>query len=247
MTASPFQQHKRVIVPLVLLSIVTNVALQSSVEFVRDGTFQPAARWVEAITVPCILADGGAAKQDQIGNLSKVTAALQGPVAPAMLNLPWLPLSALNSVLAKAGQRQTDISAFNGNQACHNLIVPRGGGAPPRLDQVTFSINPGECLAIIGASGSGKSSLLLALAGIQPAPIGAVLMDQSDVRTLSHATVSAQVGYLPQQAELFDGTLSQNICAFDPNPDDARIVEAAKTAGCPGARHLCQSKVFVFG
>ena len=128
----------------------------------------------------------------------------------------------------------TDLDAFEGGLRVENVIVPAGGGAPPRLDRISFRLEPGECLAIVGDSGSGKTTLLTALAGLQPAPIGAVLLDESDVRSLSPATRARSLGYLPQRAELLPGTVAQNIASFDPQPDDARIQQAARTAGIHG-------------
>ncbi|MEO0356783.1 MAG: ATP-binding cassette domain-containing protein [Pseudomonadota bacterium] len=143
-------------------------------------------------------------------------------------------LARLDKVFAATGNHQTTIADLSGALSCQNLVFPRGNGAPPRLEKVSFALEPGECLAILGASGSGKSTLLSALAGIQPAPIGSVLFDETEVKSVSVETATQHLGYLPQQAQLFSGTLAENICSFDPNPNDERIVEVAKTAGVHG-------------
>ncbi len=128
----------------------------------------------------------------------------------------------------------TEIPDLSGSLRCETLIFPRGGGAPPWLDRISFALKPGECLAIVGPSGSGKSTLLEAMAGISPCPIGAVFLEESEVRSLPPATLVQHIGYLPQRATLFPGTLADNICGFDPAPEDAQIVAAAKTAGVHG-------------
>ena len=124
--------------------------------------------------------------------------------------------------------------ALSGALRADNLIIPRGGGAPPRLDRVSLTLEPGECLAIVGNSGSGKTALLQALSGVAPAPIGSVFLDESEIRGLTVRDLYASVGYLPQQAGLMSGAISDNIACFDQAQDDARIVAAAKAAGVHG-------------
>lgn len=143
-------------------------------------------------------------------------------------------LRRLEQEAAASAAQATQIPDLSGGLRCENLIFPRGGGAPPRLDRVSFALQPGECLAIVGASGSGKTTLLEAMAGISPSPVGAVFLDESEVRSLPPATLARQIGYLPQRAVLFPGTLAGNICGFAAAPRDAQIVDAAKTAGVHG-------------
>ncbi len=142
--------------------------------------------------------------------------------------------SEMRKDLKKIHVNPTEVSELSGSINCEGLIYPRGGGAAPRLDRVSFSLEPGECLAIVGDSGSGKTTLLHALCGIDPCPIGATFLDQSEVRTLGPFTIKKAIGYLPQQAQLLKGTLAQNISCFSPDPDDEKIIIAAKTAGVHG-------------
>jgi len=128
----------------------------------------------------------------------------------------------------------TDIAELSGSIAAQGLIFPRGGGAPPRLDRISFEVPAGKCLAVVGSSGGGKTTLLEALSGIAPCPIGSVLLDETDIKTLPVDSLSKHVGYLPQHAHLFHGTLSDNISGFSSHPDSGRIVAAAKTAGVHG-------------
>ncbi|MEL7012687.1 MAG: ATP-binding cassette domain-containing protein [Pseudomonadota bacterium] len=141
---------------------------------------------------------------------------------------------ALSSVVLPQPNAPTPMDTLSGALRADGLIFPRGGGAAPRLDRVSFSLKSGECLAIVGRAGSGKSTLLKALSGIEPAPIGAVFLDESELRALSKEDLFRVVGYLPQRAELNTGTIAEAISCFDPDPDTAAIVEATKLAGVHG-------------
>lgn len=129
---------------------------------------------------------------------------------------------------------RTDIANLSGAILADNLIVPRGPGAPPRLDRVTFSVGAGECLAILGEAGSGKTTLLHALCGVEHAPIGAVRYDQSDIRTLPADRMNEVVGYLPQGVSMLRGTIADNISRWAPDRNDEKIVDAARMAGVHG-------------
>ncbi len=140
----------------------------------------------------------------------------------------------LSGLPAHVPSHSTAIETLSGKLRCDGLIVPRGGGAPPRLDRISFDLPAGACLAIVGPSGSGKSTLLEALSGVAPSPIGTVWMDESEVSTLPRISQTAHIGYLPQQAQLYHGTLAQNICGFAETATDREIVAAAKIAGVHG-------------
>ena len=131
-------------------------------------------------------------------------------------------------------QEGTTIPALSGALRCEQLVFPKGGGAPPRLDRISFELPAGSCLAIVGASGSGKTTLLEALSGSAPCPIGAVWLEDTEVKTLPAASRTLHLGYLPQQAQLYRGTLAENIASFAPNAADDMVIEAAKTAGVHG-------------
>lgn len=108
-------------------------------------------------------------------------------------------------------------------------IVPPGSRTPV-VRNVQFALAPGEALGIVGPSGSGKSSLARALLGVWPTASGTVRLDGADVADWERGELGPHVGYLPQDIELFEGTVSDNICRFEA-PDSNRIVAAAHLAG----------------
>ena len=129
---------------------------------------------------------------------------------------------------------QTAISELDGTLKAEKLIFPSDHGAPPRLDRVSFVLEPGQCMVIAGASGSGKTTLLKALAGIIPCPIGAVYLDESEMRGLSDQDLFQHVGYLPQLAPILPGTIAENISCFSNETRDEDVVAAAKITGMHG-------------
>ena len=129
---------------------------------------------------------------------------------------------------------QVETIDLTGKIVVSDLTVPGHGGQAPRLERMNFQVKPGECVAIMGESGSGKSTLIEAMTGIAPAPIGNCFLDETDVRTLGPETRNTSLGYVPQSGHIFPGTIAENIARFSPDPDDERVLEAAKIAGVHG-------------
>ena len=98
------------------------------------------------------------------------------------------------------------------------------------LQGVEFNLQAGDGLGVIGPSGSGKTSLARALVGIWPILKGSVRLDGSTLDQWVDSERGNFVGYLPQDVELFDGTVAENICRFQPNPDLVDIIKASKLA-----------------
>lgn len=98
------------------------------------------------------------------------------------------------------------------------------------LKNLNFAIAAGECIAVIGPSGSGKSTLARLLVGVWPAMAGAVRLDGADLYRWSKDQLGPHLGYLPQDIELFDGTVAENIARFG-EVDSAQVIAAAKKAG----------------
>src|SRR5664280_1038478 len=99
------------------------------------------------------------------------------------------------------------------------------------VQDVTFALQAGNGLGVIGPSGSGKSSLVRALVGVWQPFRGKVRLDGAALDQWSSDVLGRHVGYLPQDVELFAGSVAQNICRFDPDASAESIIAAAKEAG----------------
>jgi ATP-binding cassette subfamily C exporter for protease/lipase len=100
----------------------------------------------------------------------------------------------------------------------------------PIVKGVSFAIQPGDVLGVIGPSGSGKSTLARLLVGVWPSMMGKVRLDGADIYAWNKAELGPHVGYLPQDIELFSGTVAENIARFG-EIDSEKVVTAAKRAG----------------
>lgn len=95
-----------------------------------------------------------------------------------------------------------------------NLSARAPGSKAVILSSVTFSLKQGMCLAVMGPSGSGKSSLARMLVGVWPSLSGSIRLDDVDIYSWSKDELGCYLGYLPQDIELLEGTIAENICRF---------------------------------
>ena len=123
-----------------------------------------------------------------------------------------------------------ELPAPLGNVNVEAIRVVPPGSPLPVLKGVSFALEAGACLGVIGPSAAGKSTLARALLGIWPAAMGTVRLDGADIYKWDRAELGPHIGYLPQDIELFDGTISENIARFGEISSEA-IVEAARMAG----------------
>jgi len=122
------------------------------------------------------------------------------------------------------------LPAPRGQLAVEGLSVLPPGASKSVLDGIHFALAPGEALAIIGPSASGKSSLARALVGIWPPARGAVRLDGAELEQWPADALGPHLGYLPQDIELFDGSIAENIARFG-TAEPERVIEAARMAG----------------
>ncbi|WP_299482094.1 type I secretion system permease/ATPase [uncultured Roseibium sp.] len=98
------------------------------------------------------------------------------------------------------------------------------------LNTVDIDIQPGEAVGVIGPSGSGKTTMARLLVGVLTPTTGAVRLDGAVLDQWDPHQLGETIGYLPQDVELFEGTIAENIARLDPEADDLAVIEAARNA-----------------
>ncbi|UYG06480.1 type I secretion system permease/ATPase [Halomonas sp. M4R1S46] len=117
-----------------------------------------------------------------------------------------------------------------GRLALENVTAGAPGGARPIVAGIDLRLEPGEQVGIIGPSASGKSTLARLVLGVWPAWDGCVRLDGADIARWDRETLGPHLGYLPQDVELFSGTIGENIARFA-TVDSDKVIEAARRAG----------------
>ena len=137
--------------------------------------------------------------------------------------------SRLNKLLLDLPKEKESMSLPppEGKITVDKLMVSAPGSRKPILNGIDFSLEAGETLGIIGPSAAGKSVLARALLGIWPTLNGRVRLDGVDVFIWDREELGPHIGYLPQDIELFEGTVAENISRFS-LVDSAKVVAAAK-------------------
>ncbi len=127
-------------------------------------------------------------------------------------------------------QRHMQLPDPAGRVSVENLTVRPPASLKAALQGVSFEVFPGEHIGIVGPSGSGKSTLARAMIGVWPSAGGTVRLDGAELKHYNMDQLGPHIGYLPQDIELFNGTVGENIARFEAL-DAEKIVEAAKKAG----------------
>jgi PrtD family type I secretion system ABC transporter len=130
-----------------------------------------------------------------------------------------------------AANTQTLLQAPSKRLSVEAITMVAPGDQRAIVQDVTFALEAGSGVGIIGPSGSGKSSLVRALVGVWIPVRGKVRLDGAALDQWSTDVLGRYVGYLPQDVELFAGSVAQNICRFDPEAKSDAIITAAKEAG----------------
>jgi ATP-binding cassette subfamily C protein EexD len=138
----------------------------------------------------------------------------------------------LNKLLAAlpAAAPPMPLPAPLGHVQFENAFVTPAGAKQPILKNLNFVIEPGSSVAIIGPSAAGKSTLVRAILGIYPTPAGSVRLDGAEIAQWNREVLGEHIGYLPQDVELLDGSVSENIARFGTVEPD-KVIAAARAAG----------------
>ena len=140
--------------------------------------------------------------------------------------------SRLEMLLAQvpAKPESMPLPAPKGFLTVEGLMAGAPGQQVPIVRGVQFALNPGEVLAVVGPSASGKTTLARLLVGLWPSMGGKVRLDGADIHTWDKSELGPYLGYLPQGVELLDGTLAENIARFG-EVDMAQVEAAARLVG----------------
>lgn len=141
----------------------------------------------------------------------------------------------INLALVKFPRAESamQLPAPRGNLGVERLVYVPPGAEQPTVKGISFQLPAGTWLGLVGPSGAGKSTLAKLICGVWQPRSGTVRLDNADVYTWARADFGRYCGYLPQDVELFAGTVRDNIARFAPSAevDDGAVVAAARLAG----------------
>lgn len=141
----------------------------------------------------------------------------------------WNSMAELLGTVPEEGER-TELPKPKAKLDVANLTVVAPGQKQAALKTVSFKVEPGQAIGVIGPSGSGKSTLAKALTGLWRPAGGHIRLDGAALSQYAPDVLGQHVGYLPQRVQLFDGTISENIARLHLEPDAKKVVAAAKKA-----------------
>ena len=130
-----------------------------------------------------------------------------------------------------AADERISLPDLKGRLSVEEVTYQIPGADRPALRRVSFVLEPGTALALVGPSAAGKSTLCRLLVGAAAPTLGCVRLGGADITLLKTSDIRSYVGYLPQNVELFAGTVRENIARLG-EPDDDAVIAAARLAGC---------------
>lgn len=130
----------------------------------------------------------------------------------------------------KDAERVKDAEMKKGYVEFRNVTFSYPGAEEPAIQDITFSAGPGEVTAIIGGTGSGKSTLVSLIPRFYDVDSGSILVDGVDVREMSQKDLRAKIGFVPQKAVLFSGSIAENIRYGKEDATEEEIRHAADVA-----------------
>ena len=209
----------------------------------RNGILTAATRFIRPVLQVAILGVGAyLVLQQQISAGSMLAASLLmgralAPVEGAISNwrsfvLARAAYARIKKTLLAPGRKHPGLQLPkpNGNISVEQLVGAAPGSQIPIIRGVSFKLDKGEALGIVGPSASGKSTLARFLVGVWSPVSGCSRLDGADVSSWNRSDLGPYIGYMSQSVELFDGTIAENIARFNPE-DSETIIAAAKEAG----------------
>jgi ATP-binding cassette subfamily C exporter for protease/lipase len=192
-----------------------SLALGAGALLVIDGQLTPGA-----MIASNVLMSRALAPIDQMVGLWRVTAGVKAAY------------QRVESLLRAHPKRRDEASlaVTVGDVLLRGVVATATGRVEPILKQLSFTLPLGQVLVVLGPSGSGKSTLARVLVGVWPQVTGEVLWGGKAVSDLDRSTSGSQIGYLPQDVELFEGSIAENIARFG-EIDSAKVIEAANCTG----------------
>ena len=147
-----------------------------------------------------------------------------------------LSMERLSDIVDQASEAGPDdvnqivLPPIKGNVIFENVAFRFASKGPYQLDNVSLDIPQGHFVGIVGQSGSGKSTLMKLLPRLYSPESGKILIDDFDISKVELASIRRQIGIVPQDSLLFEGSIAQNIALNDPEAGTEAIIEAAKIA-----------------
>lgn len=165
-----------------------------------------------------------------------LTFAIQ-PIVQVMVSWPQIQaarmsLERLNALIGEdnADAERMTLPTPKGELEVSGLVALPAGAKSPILFDLNFQLQPGQAVAVVGPSAAGKTSLIKLLVGIWEPTRGHVRLDGAEVAPWIRGELGQYIGYVPQEIELFDGTVAENIARMG-DVDPVKVVEAAKATG----------------